>query len=871
MLVAWQIQTVDAQSHKHPNPLADSQVPITGWPYYVENLTKGSPVADFGSHYGLKASVTDDGCEDEEYCLPASAFLNTAHYAAYSDLATQLDQSYFALMHSPDGIDLLELNPAREVFFTAYGWTERSQAEGILASASTVTVDTDLFLQTVTLRNTSSSPISFYPTIVLLPDQDPIDESLNLIRFASKYTVELGADSKTAFIRFVNQMDLERIFFTSFTLMNLENDTWNNRVRMLGERVELDPNQTLILTWVFCVGRNEEEIQSGIERALTVIDDNPRLHLSKVEQSWNEYMDSLPEPHADEPKLVKLFKMAATGLRMNVYAPRNRMTEPCSVPAKAHFNKFWGWDTAFQAMARAEFDPELAKQELSTLFSGPLPRAFLEMGDDLIPAFGPDLTQPPVQGWAIADVYRKDGRWDTQWLTEMYEASRQYLQWWLDQRDPDGNGLFHFTSGFEVGWDDSPRYHCQGSSSLCLEPVDNIEPLDLNVWLYTYFDAMRRLALELELDQDWKEWETHRDTLAAAIETFLWDTDNGTYFDLETNESGYPHLNPVLTPAMFFPLFAGITTNPQRAKSVLENYLLEPSHFWGYEEGFPVPTVAFSDESYDWADDGFYWQGQSWMVTNFVAATALYRYGYEEESRDLVNRILEAVIAADPGGIYEAYDSVTGQIGFGTSGRLLSTPGEPAAFQFGWSCSFIMEMLLGRQEIVRYLMPGETGFTGYTQEVSDILTGRQYFTLYDIASFPPFTEVQSMDGRPLDSQPKGLLVRFTDPYGNMAEDTFTAYFSRIEKAEVFAVAPDGQRTAVKLLDEGGGIAWQAELTSETLNHYELDFVTEDKDSHDESGCGGCNSTTGDSLGPNALIWLIISWSLIFLVRRRYLR
>ena len=70
------------------------------------------------------------------------------------------------------------------------------------------------------------------------------------------------------------------------------------------------------------------------------------------------------------PDLLKsavLYKIAATGLYMNLYDPRNEMAFTGVVPAKGHFTRFWGWDTAFQAMGLAEFDAEVAKESLTNL------------------------------------------------------------------------------------------------------------------------------------------------------------------------------------------------------------------------------------------------------------------------------------------------------------------------------------------------------------------------------------------------------------------------------------------------------------------------------------------------------------------------
>ena len=95
-----------------------------------------------------------------------------------------------------------------------------------------------------------------------------------------------------------------------------------------------------------------------------------------------------------------------------------------------------------------------------------------------------------------------------------------------------------------------------------------------------------------------------------------------------------------------------MTRDPDRAQAVIENHLLNPEEFWGdpASSRYPVPSVAFKDsELYDLAQDGYYWQGQVWIVPVYAVASALSRYGYPEEAELLKNWIFEMMFNADPG------------------------------------------------------------------------------------------------------------------------------------------------------------------------------------------------------------------------------
>ncbi len=107
--------------------------------------------------------------------------------------------------------------------------------------------------------------------------------------------------------------------------------------------------------------------------------------------------------------------------------------------------------------------------------------------------------------------------------------------------------------------------------------------------------------------------------------------------------------------------------------------MLNPEEFFGE---YPVPTVAYNSEFYD--EDGFYWRGQIWLITAYIAYDTLKKHGYEEEALELKHRLLDMM--KDKGGIYENYDALDGSIGLGDTGK-------SSCFQFGWSSSFVIEML----------------------------------------------------------------------------------------------------------------------------------------------------------------------------------
>ena len=99
---------------------------FSGYPYYIEDEVIGGPISDFGSHYGVKANLTDD------------RFLKLAYYSCLTANNGMFSHSWFTFDGRGD----------RKVEFEPWGMEE----ENGLASAF---VDTDLLAIEVRLKEMS--------------------------------------------------------------------------------------------------------------------------------------------------------------------------------------------------------------------------------------------------------------------------------------------------------------------------------------------------------------------------------------------------------------------------------------------------------------------------------------------------------------------------------------------------------------------------------------------------------------------------------------------------------------------------------------------------------------------------------------------
>jgi len=821
----------------HPDPKNDSLIPISGEPFYLENLTIGSPVSDYGSHFGVKASVDNDGDNYPRFDSPerinARNFLNLAHYSTVTSFYGQVDQSYFWFEETfPGSTEHLKPAENRAIQFFPYGWTETASDSTISATGKVLTIGTDTFLLYVNVKNISTNSITISPHFTILKDSDPQREGTNVpgssfgncssydmdpVNNDLSFICDGTRDSKNIkFVRAIKSSEqvlsqnltggVQYIFDIELGSTTLNQNESHEITLVIGYSVEgdalNDAKNLAVQGW--------SKIQSaGGANAL----------INSISQEWSNFFDNLPVPHTVDSRYIKLYRLSATALRMNIYKRRNLMPLDCSVPAKSHFNFFWAWDTPFQTLGQSEWNLQLAKDNLTTQFAGQNSDGMIRMviDDNLASNFWPNLTQPPVQGWAIKKIAEMDGFTDIDWLNGVYEKSKKYLKFWEDNRDSDGDGLFEFVNGLETGWDDTPRFHCPKKTNVCIALIDTIDSVDLNSWLYIYYKSMEELAEKLGFEDDRKDFRDRAETLRKNISEKLWDDGSGAFFDRELVSPDSHEFIRVITPEIAFPLFAGAERDVKRVRRIIEEHILNPQEFWG---DYPIPTVAYNSPEYDHDDDGYYWQGQIWLMTVYSTLTALYRYGYEEEAGELKKRVLDMMFNANPGGIHETYDALTGRIGWGAgSNGYFGGIGEPSAFQFGWSSAFTMEMLLDRYQRERFLMPDDVSITGFVKSITDIRSGSPYIEMDSQEYETPYIELKSASNEAIVNS-KSIYLEVNDPFNIFnADATFKVYL--YFPATVSSVSNDGSMNHVELNEDAKGRFFNAGLTGEDrgIKHY----------------------------------------------------
>ncbi|GAB3821769.1 amylo-alpha-1,6-glucosidase [Kribbella italica] len=301
------------------------------------------------------------------------------------------------------------------------------------------------------------------------------------------------------------------------------------------------------------------------------------------------------------------------------------ITREAALMSKHWMDRVWSWDHAFNALALAPGEPELALDQFLMPFdhqetSGALPDVVGHSGIVY------NFVKPPIHGWA----WRKlSGAADP----EVYERLAAWTNFWLDRRRVPGHALPHYQHGFDSGWDNATIFDH--------EPV--IESPDLATVLVLQLDALTALAEELGRADDAAYWSTTADEIVAALLSELYD---GNGFVARGALSRTPSKTTSLVTAL--PIMLGRRLPAEVVEQLvvkIRRHLTD----WGLASEDPG--------SEDYAADG-YWRGPIWAPPSVLLDDGLRSVGQVELADEASSRFRRL---CERSGFAENFDALTGE------------------------------------------------------------------------------------------------------------------------------------------------------------------------------------------------------------------
>jgi len=336
--------------------------------------------------------------------------------------------------------------------------------------------------------------------------------------------------------------------------------------------------------------------------------------------------------------------------------------------------------------------------------------------------FTSGMTQPPMLAEAIVKVGSKMNSVERKsWYQDMYPALVAYHQWLYRERDPHDDGLVLLIHPWESGLDNSPPWinqlHMHSRpwwitfvektkldklALLFRRDTQHVPPGQRlnNIDALLYYSVLQRLkrknwdidailnrshfAVEdLAFNSILIRANTHLENIARSIGhelptelkdsiakseqalDSLWDGFNSEYFSRNFVTHKLIKESSIAT---LLPLYSG-KISQERAETLVKK-LHDKDMF---KSKYPIASVPLRSKSYK---ELGYWQGPTWVNTNWLIIDGLERYGFSQEAEAIKKSTLQLI---SDHGCYEYFSAIDGR---------------PAgAKNFSWTASLTLDIV----------------------------------------------------------------------------------------------------------------------------------------------------------------------------------
>lgn len=430
----------------------------------------------------------------------------------------------------------------------------------------------------------------------------------------------------------------------------------------------------------FCPATGKEEALSTHQ---TLKSNAASNYFKENKKRWEGYLASIldrPTPYLQIERNRQWAVKSLMTLNTNWRSAAGDLKHGGVLPSTGHFDAFWAWDSWEHAAALAVFNPQLAKEQMLTMFDYQTPEGMII---DLISIDKKEnntvCSKPPIASWGTYMVYQHTK--DKAFVKEMLPKLLKYHEWRYKYRDHDRNGLCEYggignqtyMGQWESGMDVAVKFdgvkmlkNAEGAYSFDQESIE----------LNSYLCAEKfYLAYLLEVTGDKEQAARFREEgklLKKKIQDNFFDKETGFFYDrkLETGE-----LVKVIDISGWVPLLTKVATQEQA--EAVKNNMLNPELFGTY---FPFSSLNHKHPLYQ--PDKGYFRGQTWMNYTYFGIRGFKNYGFTEEAEKYTKLLPDRLKGlTEPGmPIRENWNSATGE---GMTAR-----------HFGWSSAFSI-LLLG--------------------------------------------------------------------------------------------------------------------------------------------------------------------------------
>lgn len=411
------------------------------------------------------------------------------------------------------------------------------------------------------------------------------------------------------------------------------------KVLSFSKKLILEPKQAYCFRLIRAVSDNED-IKSLQHQVNQVATDSFKSYLKYNESLFTQ----APDLNFDNRDEKLLYWSAWNMMRQVFYPPEGKSSYNYYVFSR---EPTWGWGHGGQVFhesitmqAYAYLDPQSAMNSQRVFSERQYNNGYINYRtgsylDEKIRYNGQLTSSAPWYSWNNWEVYKITG--DEKFLKEMYASSKKFYNFYVSNRDSDGDGLCEW-GGHAV------LESVRDASVAVWDQVGwpaNFEGVDVNSMLVKEAKSLEKMADALGLKKEAEHWKADYTRRSRLINKTMWDSSNGFYYNVDKtdNDFTFKSKNDLKRDEIigFLPLWAGIASKKQ-AQRLLEK-LTDPDQFW---RKYGVPSLSAADPYYN---DKGYWNGPVWVEWDYMIVEGLKKYGYDKKAKELVERISKNMIA----------------------------------------------------------------------------------------------------------------------------------------------------------------------------------------------------------------------------------
>ncbi|MEL3971653.1 trehalase family glycosidase [Rossellomorea oryzaecorticis] len=301
--------------------------------------------------------------------------------------------------------------------------------------------------------------------------------------------------------------------------------------------------------------------------------------------------------------------------------------------SNANFPGVWSWDNAFNGLALAGVDDQLAWDQIQLLFDhqddqGQIPGS---VSDSTIRW---NFSKPPVQGLFVLKMM-ENMTLSTDQLETIFSQIKRHVEFYLHYKDFNRDGICEYHHGNDSGQDNSTVFR----------DADIIDSPDLTAFLIKSMDMLAVVAGKLGRTQDQNHWEKEADRYTKKFcDYFLVD-------DLPV--ARFTRDGKVIESQGYLPLVSIILADklPEAARKKMIDTLSSERYLtkWG------IASEAIDSPLYE---EDAYWRGPIWAPTTLLFVEAFEECGEHELAKDVAWKFLEL---CKHGGFAENFHAETGE------------------------------------------------------------------------------------------------------------------------------------------------------------------------------------------------------------------